>query len=303
MLKVSNYHYIRKQFNSKYPSIFGVTPEGFKRQLLQFKNQGEFVHPTQFLDDFENILKTKENIFLITFDDGLKEQFDLALPILDELNIPALFFVNSINFEEKRVSTVHKIHLLRSIIPSKIFLSELQELDDFGLKKDEIVRANAIYKYDDAEGASLKYFLNFKLTYVQQEKFINKFFDLHFEENSILNSLYMNKKNLKELAERGFLGSHSHSHYPLGLLRDNELHFELNNSKTYLEQLTNSATDFISYPYGTPEACTDKVAKMAKSLGYKIGFTTTRGINTLEENYLLLNRYDCNDLIGGKNYK
>lgn len=299
MLTVSNYHYIRLDFKTKYPSIFGLTPNEFKQQLILLKNQGDFVHPNNVVSSLKTIVESKDNNLLVTFDDGLKEQFDLALPILDELNIPAVFFVNTINIEEKKVSTVHKIHLLRSIISSSEFLDKFINLPFSPLQKK---KAQEIYRYDDEKSAALKYILNFKLDYKEQEQIVNKLFDLHFNENAVLDSLYMTKNNVIELANRGYLGSHTHSHYPLGLLDTDTIKTELERTKNYLDKLTNSAINIISYPYGTPEVCTDLVADLAKNTGYKIGFTTTRGINTLNKTPLLLNRFDCNDLIGGKNY-
>ena len=53
---------------------------------------------------------------------------------------------------------------------------------------------------------------------------------------------------------------------------------------------------------GTKEAATEEVGCLAKHVGYKIGFTTKPGLNNGSSNPLLLNRFDCNDLIGGKNY-
>lgn len=299
MLTVSNYHYIRLDFNTRYPSIFGLTPNEFKQQVVLLKNQGNFVHPNDVVSNLKTIIQSKDNNLLITFDDGLKEQFDLALPILDELNIPAVFFINSINFEEKKVSTVHKIHLLRSIISSSEFLDKFIDLPFSQFEKK---KAKEIYRYDDEKSAALKYILNFKLDFKQQEQIVNKLFDLHFDETTVLDSLYMAEQDLIKLASKGYLGSHSHSHYPLGLLDADTVKTELERTKNYLDKLTNSAIKIISYPYGSPEVCTDLVAYLAKSTGYKIGFTTKRGINTLNENPLLLNRFDCNDLIGGKNY-
>lgn len=299
MLTVINYHYIRLDFNTRYPSIFGLTPNEFKQQVVLLKNQGNFVHPNDVVSNLKTIIQSKDNNLLITFDDGLKEQFDLALPILDELNIPAVFFINSINFEEKKVSTVHKIHLLRSIISSSEFLDKFIDLPFHQFEKK---KAKEIYRYDDEKSAALKYILNFKLDFKQKEQIVNKLFDLHFDETTVLDSLYMAEQDLIELASKGYLGSHSHSHYPLGLLDADTVKTELERTKNYLDKLTNSAIKIISYPYGTPEVCTDLVAYLAKNIGYKIGFTTKRGINTLNENPLLLNRFDCNDLIGGKNY-
>jgi peptidoglycan/xylan/chitin deacetylase (PgdA/CDA1 family) len=303
MLTVSNYHYIRPEYNAKYPSIFGVTPDEFKKQLLLLMNKGRFVNPIDLLRNSKQILDSSENFYLITFDDGLKEQFDYALPILDELGIPAVFFINSSNFSEKKVSTVHKIHLLRSVISPFEFVEKLFHFDSIELSDLESKRAKDIYQYDDEKSAVLKYVLNFKMTFKEQEDVIEEMFGHYFDEDLILKSLYMNELSLRELAKRGFLGSHSHNHYPLGLLDLESIKFEIENSKAILEKSTDSKIELIAYPFGTKEACTDSVGEIAKNVGFKLGFTTARGANVDFENPLLLNRFDCNDMPGGKNYK
>ena len=303
MLTVSNYHYIRENYSAKYPSIFGATPNEFRNQLLLLKNQGDFIKPLDLVNNTSEILSSEKNYILITFDDGLKEQIDYALPILDELNLAAVFFVNSRNFEDKKVSTVHKIHLLRSIISTSEFLVKLSHIEDYKFSDEEKKKAKMIYIYDNESAAALKYLLNFKLNFKQQEIIIERLFNHYFNEDEVLNNLYMNTQNLRNLAENNCLGSHTHNHYPLALLDESTIEFELKNSKLFLEKITDSTIDILSYPYGTSESCTDNVAGFAKLLGYKIGFTTKRGINTFTENHLLLIRFDCNDLIGGKNYK
>jgi peptidoglycan/xylan/chitin deacetylase (PgdA/CDA1 family) len=303
MLTVSNYHYIRPNYNAKYPSIFGVTPVEFKKQLLLLLNKGLFVNPIDLIDSSTQILESKENFFLLTFDDGLKEQFDYALPILDELGIPAVFFVNSSNYFNKKVSTVHKIHLLRSIMSPDEFVERLFDSDAIELSYVELQRAKNSYQYDDEKSAALKYILNFKMNFKEQEEVIKKMFGQYFEEGLILESLYMNEQCLKQLAKRGYLGSHSHHHYPLGLLDLESIKFEIESSKKILEKSTNSKVELIAYPFGTKEVCTNLVSQIAEKTGFKLGFTTTRGTNTGFENPLLLNRFDCNDMPGGKNYK
>ena len=303
MLTVSNYHYIRENYKTNYPSIFGVTPYEFREQLLRLKNEGDFISATDLIKNTDLIINSKNNYILITFDDGLKEQFDFGFSILDLLNIPGLFFANSINYDQKKVSTVHKIHLLRSIISSDDFLKSISKIDITKVNNINTSKAKEIYIYDDEKSAVLKYILNFGLTISEQEKIINSLFLLHYEELDVLNNLYFTELNIIELASKGFLGSHTHSHYPLGLLNRIDIISELQNSKVYFEKLTNSSINTVAYPYGTSQACTFEVAKIAESLGYKLGFTTKRGANIGGENKLLLNRYDCNDLIGGKNYK
>jgi peptidoglycan/xylan/chitin deacetylase (PgdA/CDA1 family) len=301
MLTVINYHYVRENFNSKYPSIFGVTPYEFKKQLLLLTNKGEFINPPDLVNNIDKVLSSKNNYFFVTFDDGLKEQFDLSLPILDELEIPAVFFVNTLNFENKKVSTVHKIHLLRSIIDPELFLVKINENVKIDFSDADKNKSHAIYRYDTNLNAELKYILNFKFSFKQQELIINKMFDNYFDETQVLQDLYMSDQNLQVLGQKKYLGSHTHSHYPLGLTDSEIIRFELEHSKKYLEKLTDSKINMVSYPYGTDEACTDEVSIIAKNTGYNLGFTTKRGSNIGNENHLLLNRFDCNDLPGGKN--
>jgi peptidoglycan/xylan/chitin deacetylase (PgdA/CDA1 family) len=302
MLTVGNYHYIREDFSAPFPSIFGLTPEQFKNQLEKLSSFMDFVNPNDFLIDPEKFILSNKNYGLITFDDGLKEQMDLAFPILTELGIPALFFVNTVNFQEKRVSTIHKNHLVRSMISS----NELWEsiVDEFGsdcVSESEKRFAAEHYNFDDELTACLKYFMSYKLSLDDFNGFIETAFLKYFKENDILNQLYMTKNQLEYLANIGLLGSHTHSHSPLGRLPEKSIIYELENSKNYLETLTSSAIDFVSYPYGDTDSTQDPVSQIAKKSGFKIGFTTKRAINTDESNLLLLSRFDCNDLPLGKN--
>jgi peptidoglycan/xylan/chitin deacetylase (PgdA/CDA1 family) len=303
MLTVSNYHYIRTDFNAKFPSIFGMTPAQFDQQLLLLKNHGTFVSPNDLTNHFSEILKSEENHILITFDDGLREQYDHALPILDHHNIPAIFFASSINTEHKKVNTVHKIHLLRSILAPAQVMHKLSENKINPLEISERSHAHSVYRYDDPLTAELKYLLNFRMPFDLQERIMGKIFTDYFDESEINEKLYMDNKNLVHLAERGYLGSHTHNHYPLGLLPKKQICFELEHSKSYFEQLTNMPINMVSYPYGTDDACTPEVAEIAAEAQYTLGFTTNRGVNTTEDNPLLLKRFDCNDLPGGKSYK
>lgn len=268
-----------------------------------FKNEGDLISPTEFLENYDQLVASKDNFFFITFDDGLKEQFDFALPILDELGMQAIFFANSMNTEEGRVSIVHKIHLLRSVIPSHVLLDYLKEQKIAMLTQEELQQAKTNYRFDDAASAELKYLLNFKISFDIQEWLVQSIFEKHFSESEILESLYMSKSQLQFLANIDCLGSHTHTHYPLGLLHEDKLIYELEHSKNYLEQLSGKAIQMIAYPYGTPEACTDLVAETAKKVGYLYGFTTKKGIIEGSQNKLLLNRFDCNDVVGGKNFK
>lgn len=306
MLTVSNYHYIREDFSAPYPSIFGVTPAEFENQLCELAKIGEFINQSRLINDVDEILSSSINYILITFDDGLKEQYVLAKPILDKLKIQAVYFINSINYIEKVVSQVHKIHLLRSQIPTLILLKMIENLssdNSFDLTQEELKNAKLYYRFDDFDSACLKYLLNFKFTKDQTTKIINAIFDDYFNTSTVVDDLYMTNAQLVELSGLNMLGSHTHSHFPLGLLKSSEIRKELKTTKNFIDSFGHKNLISVSYPYGNNDSCKSPVADIALEVGHKIGFAFEPGVNHFGENNLLLKRHDCNDLIGGKNYQ
>lgn len=303
MLIVCNYHYIRNDFNTPYPSIFGVTPGQLKKQLLQLGTMGAFIPPSEFIQSPERYIRDEKVFILLTFDDGLQEQFDLAKPVLDSMGLEAFYFINTANSIGKEVSLVHQIHFLRSVIAPEDFLHILKENTQVSLNPSDIQKARTHYNYDPPKAADLKYLLNFKLSYNEQENLISPLFNTHFDEEEVLGSLYMSEETLVALGKTNQLGSHAHRHVPLGVLPLEMQEEEVSQSKHILETLSGQEIAAISYPYGNPEACTPQVSEAAAAAGYKVGFTMTRKANKHPENLMLLHRFDCNDLPGGKNEK
>lgn len=299
MLIISNYHYIREDFSSKYPSIFGLTPKEFRRQLEELAKYGEFISQEELVE-FRN-RPFNRNYFLITFDDGLREQYELAKPILDEMGIPAIFFINTSNFEEQKVSLVHKIHLLRSEIAPGDLLQEIRKSQYSNLSTKEKALAITHYNYDDEETAVLKYLLNFKMRPKEQEDFVEPLFSGVFDEKKVVSGLYFGEEMLQELHHSNALGSHAHTHVPLGQLKHEEVSNELQKTQEFFRSKFGKESVSISYPYGSLEACTG-IAQAVEKEGFQLGFTMERAANaSLREDSLLLSRYDCNDLPGGKN--
>ncbi len=306
MLTVSNYHYIREDFNAPFPSIFGVTPAAFENQIILLNTIGQFITPDYLTENIDFILNSDENYILITFDDGLKEQYEVAKPILDKHNIKALYFVNSINHIEKEVSLVHKIHLVRSQIEPTVLLKYIEtKLSDYDIRLSEIEKEKAVlhYNYDDTASACLKYLLNFKLTSTQLKSVIDSLFSEKFDSEKTCSNLYMNQQQLQDLANGNMLGSHTHSHFALGLLSSAAIESEMSKTIQFLNSFKRNTNLTISYPYGAKEACSSPVPETAAALGHKIGFTMERGSNVFGADKLLLKRFDCNDLLGGKDFK
>ncbi len=298
MLVVSNYHYIREEFNYKYPSIFGLTPKQFEKQLIALSKLGRFISQAELLDFIDKPFD--KNYILITFDDGLSEQFNLAKPILNKLGIPFVFFINTTNYQEKKVSLVHKTHIIRSEISSEEIVRFIEKNFSNRLNEEEKRLAILNYNYDAAVAAHLKYLLNFKLNRNEQEEIINPLFDAIRNEKQVNKELYFSKAQLNVLSDEDALGSHSHSHIPLGIYPEKEIEREFIKTQSFFKNKFNKEAYSISYPYGSYEAC-KKVMEIGRDNNFKLGFSMERAVNVHMKVPLMLSRFDCNDLPQGKN--
>ncbi len=241
---------------------------------------------------------------LITFDDGLKEQYELGVPIMDRLGIPGLFFVNTYNITEQKVSLAHKIHLLLAHTPFEEYKKEVCDramtLFNKSLEVVSIQHAIIHYCYDTKERAIFKYFVNYHLSHDEQEKIINGLFAAKFNEPELAESLYMSAEQLRELSLRGLLGTHSHRHIPLGVCDHAYSFKDIKTSIDILNNITGKVPVSISYPYGSYEATGTQALEACKDLGLQLGFTMERAFNPDLNDPLALARFDCNDLPGGK---
>ena len=110
----------------------------------------------------------------------------------------------------------------------------------------------------------------------------------------------MGEAMIRDLGDRGMLGSHAVMHVPLSTLGPEELSTELLRSRAYLESLCGGDVEALSYPYGIADSVSRAVADQAAAAGYQVAYTMERAHNTSLEDPCLLARIDCRD-IGGMN--
>lgn len=306
MLIAVNYHYIRASFDARNPSIFGVTPAEFERQLNILGNAATFVSAQQVRNAVRGIETLPERSLLITFDDGLKEQYELAWPILRNLGIPAIFFINTAPIVDGTVLTVHKIHLLRAQLASADLLAVLKPLAaesgiNLALAMDRDKVADQ-YPYDDEEAGRVKYLLNFELSWAEREQLVEVSFNTVFpgQEAHISRDLYMNVSQVQELSRFAGIGNHSHQHFPLGLLPRETIDKELCRTNALLKTWTGASPFALSYPYGSQAACSLEAGALAMERGMDFAFTMERAVNLDFSRPLHLARFDSNDVTGGK---
>ena len=104
MILVFNYHYVRKSYNYSFNGINGVTINNFVKHINYLLMNSNIISPIQIIDDKANELFLNNEInVLITFDDGLNEQFTNCLPILEKKKIKPIFFINTAPIDKEIV--------------------------------------------------------------------------------------------------------------------------------------------------------------------------------------------------------
>ena len=92
------YHIVRPSYPDDSLSVraLAVTPEIFDQEMSVLKSRGYVVIPFSELEDhFYKGTVLPQKPVVLTFDDGWKDQYEYALPILEKYNYTATFFIPS----------------------------------------------------------------------------------------------------------------------------------------------------------------------------------------------------------------
>lgn len=281
ILLAVNHHYFADEAPTEPRAIFPTTAAAFARELELLAGEYEFVSRDQLTAG-----SLPERACVITLDDGLRSQFDVALPVLDRLGVPAIFFVPGAPIAEGKALLVQKIHALRERMGDEELLERIGE---HGV---DLSRAAEMYGYDAPAAAQVKYLLNIALAHDVRTALVDELFG---DDEAFVRELYMDREQMAELEARGMVGAHAWAHRPLAKLGDAELRDELEWSAALFAEHPR----VISFPYGTTDAVDERVAAAAAEAGFEVGFTMEPAYNRSLDQPLLLARIDVNDAPGG----
>lgn len=302
-----NFHYVRPRFDAPFAGIHGLTPTELRSQLETLSRVGEFVSRADVSSALQGTRALPQRAILITFDDGLDEQHRFARPVLDEMGIPGLYFVNTSCIDGASLSTVHALHLLRAHTPPDELWSTLRNLaagDGVKLELEADENACRQYPYDAPEVAHLKYLLNIVLDPDTVARWAAAALpQLGFDPEEAARRLYMSREQVQDLGRRGELGAHGHRHLALGRLDRKVREIEVLRCVAELRRLCPGTTiDAFSYPYGGRQACPPDAAPLLEAAGARFALTTERALNSDLEDPFFLARFSANDVPGGSAY-
>lgn len=307
MLLVVTYHYVRHERDSAYPGIHAVHPRDLGSQLDALGARFSFVSPRELLDLVARGAGSRLDrpLCLITFDDGLKEQYERALPVLERAGVPAVFNVNGRCVADGEANPVHLFHWLRSRMPPETFAVKLERAcSDLGIAvpaRKGFVSADGQNIYDGEDVRYIKHVVNHSLAPDGQVKVAGRLcHDAGLNPRHYARELYMTVPMVTDLWRRGMLGSHGWEHTPKTGLAAEALFRDFSDNQEWFSRVGAGPVPWVSYPYGGRTAVSPAVADCASRAGHRIGFSIERAVNLTAAQPLLFGRLDANDLPGGK---
>jgi len=297
-IKVLCYHGVYKKPINRLENYNGkhLPYDVFLKQMTFLKKKCRVFNFSDLLDFKIKKKFFPKNSYIITFDDGFKNNYNYAFKILKKLNLKATIFVCPGNISKKKIFWVDHIQNLVTFTKvKKIFLIIKKKKTYFSIKS-----------------------LNEKINSIEKIKALCKKVSNN-EKNKILKflesqtGLYCKNKINKELQEclswgelkkmykSGVfeVGYHSFEHEILSRLNKRQLKNNVSSSINLINKKINKKVITASYPEGRREHFSKNVINVLRNCNIKLAAMSLSGINNHKTNLFYLKRY----MVGFKGVK
>ncbi len=303
-LLIITYHYVRDN-GGPYPGIHPVSADALARQIEELR---QHYHPATLseVSEFANGNQPlQQDSFLITFDDGLQDHHSGARSVLNNLGMSGVFFIPTRPLTQNLSPAVQKIHWLRANTEPARFNAMLSEAlpakwSNLKFDEDDRKRAAKMHIHDVPEVQTLKFALNFIIPYEIVDQATSQMLVITgLSEADFCRMTFMNRSQLRELAAEGhMIGLHGHDHVPLSSLDNDHMLQDVKINSGALHKALGSRPNWLSYPYGRPDALPANPESLCKKCGIDVGFTLVSGFNEFGTSAAQLKRITPNELSG-----
>ena len=283
-LIILNYHRIRTDdpgFSTLFDDgVFTITASQFALQVKWLKQHTRLFSEKELITTFNSKKKPSIPSVLITFDDGYRDNFTLAYPILKENNVPATFFIATKLIETRRVGWWDMIAYIVKKSPRTSV--------EYGMQRFSLT--NGRRKAIDFFHQKMKVEKYEKTRHLIED--LTEIFEVEPPPADIQDQELLTWDQIRTMSEDIVsIGSHTHSHHVLSTLAPMAQKEEMVLSKLILEQIIGQEIVSIAYPVGGYEHFTVESQVLARESGYRLGFSADTGVNTWKiKDLLAVNR-------------
>lgn len=277
-LVVLTYHRLAKRRIDDGPFLTGcinATEQSFRRQLALLSRFHNVVSLQQVVAAFCDGEDLPPAPVLITFDDGYRSCFDIALPVLREYGMSAAFFIPTRFVDRREVYGWDRIsYLLHQTVREELVMDYPRPL-----RLSLANRPAAI----DALTALFERWIELDHTrfFTELEARLGVRWDGELEHRCA-EELVMTWDQVRALHRAGMaVESHTRSHRVLQTVPLSELPDELRGAREDLRRHVGVDSTTLAYPAGYPIGSDVELRRSVRDAGYRLGFTFGGGQNPL----------------------
>ena len=273
-LRILTYHRIINLTDDfiQHRGVISATPENFERQikfLVKNYNLISFDHLKQAVDAK---IKLPQRSLIITFDDGYKDNYTNAFPLLQKYGAPATFFLTTGFLDGSNVPWWDG--LARALQKTTIPKVNLGILGKYNLNspKDKLLTISMV-------NGKLKNMNDTER--IQKIEWIKSKLGINTKENDRY-SQFMSWDNIMEMDKEGMqFGAHTVTHCNLTKQSILEAKREIIESKKRIEEKLNKDIIAFCYPYGHKKFLNQDIIALLRKSSFFCAVSTELGINTL----------------------
>lgn len=270
-LVVLNYHRIVDGPLLLDPGVVSATREGFAEQVLQVARFATPVSIAQVCAALRGA-RLPENPVLITFDDGYRDNYELALPILQRHGVPATFFVTTGYIQTQRLPWWDRIsYVVRHSHRQRLALTYPMTMSLPLLTPPQRLRTKRLLL------KIVKQEVGLDLDRFQVE--LAQAAAVEVDEAALSRGLFMDWDEVRAMQAAGMdIGAHTERHRVLQTLSLAEAKDELVRPRVELRERLGQAPRAIAYPVGRPLTAESGLRSLVAEAGYELGFTFAKGL-------------------------
>lgn len=293
------FHYFHNEDVKQYGQ--GSISENNLEKMINKIERKNILDIDDWLEKFNNCTLKKGEV-CFTIDDGLKIQYDVALPILNKYNIKAGWYIytNPIN-EKYEILDIYKYFCgnyydsyekfyndFFCLFKKEDFLKYEQECLDKKYLQDDI-----IYTYNDRLFRYIRDIILNKYDFTNYIKILMQKHNITIEE--LVKNIWISQEEIKELSKTQLIGLHSTSHPTrMDYLNYNDQYNEYNNNKQMLEKIIEKPIFTTTYPCGRYNKDTFDIQK---KINIKYAFISYLEHIDLNEKNMKIQRIDSTDAL------
>jgi peptidoglycan/xylan/chitin deacetylase (PgdA/CDA1 family) len=247
--------------------VYGPSQAAFERQIRWLKQNFDVVSESDLLA-LVRAGHFHGRFAAVTFDDGYRDNYTLAYPVLHASNTPAIFFICPDIIGKRHVGWWDVIaYLVKRTAKAAVSIRGVNVVIE-GDQRAAIRHLQGLMKLRKAS----------ETTGLLDE--ISAACDVALPDALLESEQFMTWDEVREVSGNGVaIGSHTHTHRVLATLDEASQRWELAQSKRTLEQQLQRPVRTLAYPVGGYEHFTPSTMRIAAECGYEGAFSFHTGTN------------------------